>query len=65
MILPLYYDSVTKHLADSLTHVTAFEGGFVEGNITGLPSSVCVVDGAINGFIDDQISLSKGDALGF
>ena len=32
---------------------------------TGLPSSVCVVDCAINGFIGDQISLSKGDALGF
>ena len=33
--------------------------------ITGLPSSVCVVDCAIDGFIGDQISLSKGDALGF
>ena len=34
---------------------------------TGLPSSVCVVDSscAIDGFISDQISLSKGDALGF
>ena len=32
---------------------------------TGLPSSVCVVDCVINGFIGDQISLSKGDALGF
>ena len=32
---------------------------------TGLPSSVCVVDCAINGFIGDQISLSKGDGLGF
>ena len=32
---------------------------------TGLPSSVCVVDCAIDGFISDQISLSKGDALGF
>ena len=31
----------------------------------GLPSSVCVVDCAINGFIGDQISLSKGDALVF
>ena len=31
---------------------------------TGLPSSVCVVDCTINGFIGDQISLSKGDALG-
>ena len=33
--------------------------------VTGLPSSVCVVDYAINGFIGDQISLFKGDALGF
>ena len=33
--------------------------------VTGLPSSVCVVDCAIDGFISDQISLSKGDALGF
>ena len=30
---------------------------------TGLPSSVCVVDCAIDGFIGDQISFSKGDAL--
>ena len=33
--------------------------------VTGLPSSVCVVDCAIDGFISDQISLSKGDALDF
>ena len=33
--------------------------------VRGLPSSVCVVDCAIDGFIGDQISLSKGDALGF
>ena len=26
---------------------------------------VCVVAGAISGFIDDQIGLSKGDVLGF
>ena len=32
---------------------------------TGLPSSFCVVDCALNDFIGDQISLSKGDALGF
>ena len=32
---------------------------------TGLPSSACVVDYAINGFIGVQISLSKGDALVF
>ena len=30
---------------------------------TGLPSSVCVVDCAINGFTGVQISISKGDAL--
>ena len=30
---------------------------------TGLSSSVCVVDCAIDGFIGDQISFSKGDAL--
>ena len=35
------------------------------GMITGLPSSVCMVDCAINGFIDDQIKPSKGNALGF
>ena len=35
------------------------------GGCTGLPSSVCLVDCAIDGFISDQISLSKGDALGF
>ena len=33
--------------------------------VAGLPFSVCVVDCAINDFIGDQISLSKGDALGF
>ena len=38
---------------------------FVSDHCTGLPSSVCAVDCAINGFIVDQISLSKGDALGF
>ena len=32
---------------------------------TGLPSSFCVGDCALNGFIGDQISLSKGDALAF
>ena len=30
---------------------------------TGLPSSVCEVDCAINGFISDQISLSFGDTF--
>ena len=29
------------------------------------PLFACVVDCAIDGFISDQISLSKGDALGF
>ena len=32
---------------------------YLMNHITGLPSSVCVVDCAINGFIGDQISLLK------
>ena len=32
---------------------------------TSSPSSVCVMDCAINGFIGDQISLPKGDVLVF
>ena len=39
--------------------------GWEKHDSTGLPSSVCVVDCAINGFIGDQISLSKGDTLVF
>ena len=44
----------------------AYEGAvFHHDRCTGLPSSICVVDCAVNGFIGDQIILSKGDALGF
>ena len=57
----MHVKSIKDHRFQQAFPKSVIDNGFIQ--ITGLPSSVCVVDCAIDGFIGGQISFSKGDAL--